>query len=94
MERGGAGKTWSARPWRPSVLQELPLHSLSHRLMVQAQLLQCPRHLAARAEAGLQQRGTLLGVGVPDPYGLFNDVAEELRAQRVGPCTLQVGPLY
>ena len=33
---GGAGKTWSAPPWRPSLLHELPLHPLSLRLLVQA----------------------------------------------------------
>ena len=51
----------------------------------------CRRHPAARAQAGLQQRSTLLGVGVPDPYGLLYDVADEFGAQRVGPRTLQVG---
>ena len=33
----------------------------------------------------------LPGVGVPDPYGLLYDVAEELSAMRTGPRTLQVG---
>ena len=33
---GGAGKTCSAPPWRPSLLQKLPVHSLSLRLLVQA----------------------------------------------------------
>ena len=82
------------RPGRLALLQELPLHSLSLHLLVQAQLLQCPCHRAARAQAGLQQRGTRLGVGVLDPYRLLYDVAEELRAQRAGPRTFQVVPLH
>ena len=50
---GKAGKTWRALPWRPFLSQELPLHLLSFRLFVQAQLLQRPRHRAAPAQAGL-----------------------------------------
>ena len=33
---GEAGKTRRAPPWRPSLSQELPLHPLSFRLLVQA----------------------------------------------------------
>ena len=50
---GEAGKTWRAPLWWPSLSQELPLHPLSFRLLVQAQLLQRPRHCAALAQAGL-----------------------------------------
>ena len=50
---GEAGRTWRVPPWRPSLSQELPLHPLSFRLLVQAQLLQRPRHCAALAQAGL-----------------------------------------
>ena len=38
-------------------------------------LMQHPRHCAVRAQAGLQQRGTRLGVGVPDSDGLLDDMA-------------------
>ena len=51
--QGEARKTWWAPPWRPSLSQELPLHPLSLRLLVQAQLLQRQRHRAAQAQAGL-----------------------------------------
>ena len=50
---GEAGITWRAPPWRPSLFQELPLHPLSFRLLVQAQLVQRPRHGAALAQVGL-----------------------------------------
>ena len=53
QREGEAGKTWWAPPWRPSLSQELPLHPLSLRLLVQARLLQRPRHRAAQAQAGL-----------------------------------------
>ena len=33
---GERGKTWSGRPWRPRLFQELPLHPFSFRLLVQA----------------------------------------------------------
>ena len=33
-------------------------------------------------------------MSVPDPYGLLDDVAYELRAKCVGPRALQVGPLH
>ena len=64
---GETGKTWRAPPWRPSLSQELLLHPLSFRLLVQAQLLQRPRHCAALAQAGLEQCGARLRVSVPDP---------------------------
>ena len=50
---GEVGKTWRAPLWWPSLSEELPLHPLSFRLLVQAQLLQRPRHCAALAQAGL-----------------------------------------
>ena len=71
----GVGETWRSPTMRLLSAQKLPLHSLSLHLLVQAQLLQHPRHRAVRAQAGLQQRGTRLGVGVPDSDGLLNDVA-------------------
>ena len=39
-ERGGVGETWLSPSWRLPSSQELSLHSLSLRLLVQAQLLQ------------------------------------------------------
>ena len=91
---GEAGKTWPASPWRPSVLQDLPLHPFSFRLLVQAQLLQRPRHGAAVAQAGLQHCGARLHVSVPDRDGLLHHVSDKLNAQRVAPRALQVGPLH
>ena len=63
----------------------LPLESLSLRLLVQAQLLENPRHRAARAQAGLLQHGTRLGVGVPGSDGLLDYVVYELSPQCVVP---------
>ena len=62
----GVGETWRSPTRRLLSAQKLPLHSLSLRLLVQAQLLQHPRHRVVRAHAGLQQRRTPLGVGVRD----------------------------
>ena len=62
----GLGETWRSPTKRLLLAQKLPLNSLSLRLLVQAQLLQHPRHRAVRAQGGLQQRGTRLGVGVSD----------------------------
>ena len=90
----GVGETWRSPIGRLLSAQELPLHSLSLRLLVQAQLLQHPRHRYAWAQAGLQQRGTRLGVGVPNPDGLLDDVAYELSSDRVGLRALHVGPLH
>ena len=91
--RGSRGDLVSS-PLATALIPGAPAAPLPFCLLVQAQLLQRPRHRAARAQAGLQQCGTRLGVGVPDPYGPLHDVAEELRAQRVGPRTLQVGQLH
>ena len=88
------GETWRAPTRRLLSAQKLPLHSLSLRLLVQAQLLQHPRHPAVRAQAGLQQRGTPLGVGVSGSNGFLDDVAYELSPQRVGPRAFHVGPLH
>ena len=90
----GVGETWRPPTRGPLSAQKLPLHSLSLRLLVQAQLLQHPRHRAVRAQAGLQQRGARLGVGVPDSDGLLDDVAYELCPQCVGPRALHVGQLH
>ena len=81
----GVGETWRSPSWRQLSSQKLPLHSLSPRLLVQAQLLQHPRHRAVRAQTGIQQRGTRLGVGVPDFDGLLDYVTYELCRKRVGP---------
>ena len=91
--RGSRGDLVSS-PLATALIPGAPAALFPFCLLVQAQLLQRPRHRAARAQAGLQQCGTRLGVGVPDPYGLLHGVAEELRAQRVGPRTLQVGQLH
>ena len=48
----GVGGTWRSPTRRPLSAWELLLHSLSLRLLVQAQLLQHPRHRAVRAQAG------------------------------------------
>ena len=50
----GVGETWVYRSRRLLSSQKFPLYSLSLRLLVQAQLLQYPRHHIARAQAGLQ----------------------------------------
>ena len=52
-----------------------PKSSLPVRLMVQAQLLQHLRHRAVWAQAGLQQPGTCVDMGVPNFDGLLDDVA-------------------
>ena len=49
----GVGETWWPPTRRLLSTQKFPLHSLSFRLLVQAQLLQNPRHRVARAQAGL-----------------------------------------
>ena len=50
-ERGG-GETWMSPTRRLLSSQKFPLYSHSLRLLVQAQLLQHPRHRAVWAQAG------------------------------------------
>ena len=92
-KRGG-GETWMSRSRRLLSSQKFPLYSLSLCLLVHAQLLQHTRHRAARAQAGFQQRGSRLGVGVLDSDGLLDDVTYELCPQGVGSRALHVGSLH
>ena len=72
VAEGGNGETWRppTRPWL--LAQEFPRDSL-------------PLRRSVRAQPGLQQRGTRLGVGVPYPDGLLDDAAHEFCPQCMGP---------
>ena len=80
-------------PRRLLSAQKVLLDSLSLPQLVQAQLLQHPRHRAFWTQVGLQQRGTRLGGGVPDSDGVLDDVVYALSPLCAGPRAFHVGPL-
>ena len=90
----GVEETWMPPTRRMLSSQKFPLHSLSLRLLVQAQLWQHPRHRAARVHLGFQLRGSPLGMGVPNSDGLLEHVTYELSLQCVGLRALHAGPLH
>ena len=84
-------------PWRHLSSHKFPLYFLSLRLQVHAQVLQHPRHRPTWAQAGFQQRGTRIGVGVPDSDGLLHDVTYKLSpacGALSTPCWLAAGRGY
>ena len=91
----GVGETWRPPTRRLLSAQNLPLHSHSLRVLVQAHTAPTtPVPSSCLGPRGPSATWHAPWVGVPHSDGLLDDVTYELIPQRVGPKALHVGPLH